>query len=113
MVEQYAKTMNIELNLMIDLFQTQILPAAQKDFILRGMQQKFAPIVESAMEMAEELKTMQGQLFDLGWEAKGKVFAELLSPKMEAFRERVDQLEKVVDNTLWPLPKYRELLYLI
>jgi glutamine synthetase len=49
----------------------------------------------------------------LGWEAKARVFCELVAPKMEMLRKKVDALEMVVDNVLWPLPKYRELLFLI
>lgn len=110
MVQQYAKTINIEANLMVELFQTQILPAAQKDFIARRME---VPQVEAAMQVAEEMKKIQEQSSDIGWEAKGKVYCELLVPKMDELREKVDELEMLVDNTLWPLPKYRELLFLI
>lgn len=110
MVEQYAKTMNIEVNLMIELFQTQILPAAQKDMLQRGLRE---PLIDQAIHIAQELKKLQSQTFDLGWEAKAKVFCELIAPKMEELRKIVDQLEMVVDNALWPLPKYRELLFLI
>jgi len=110
MVERYAKTMNIEVNLMIEIFQTQILPAAQKDMMQRGIRE---PLIDEAIDAAAELKKLQSQTFDLGWEAKAKVFCELVAPKMEALRKKVDALEMVVDNVLWPLPKYRELLFLI
>ncbi len=110
MVEQYAKTMNIETNLMIELFQTQILPAAQKDMVQRGIRE---PLIEQALDVAKELKKLQFQIADLGWEAKAKVFCELIAPKMDEFRAKVDQLEMIVDNALWPLPKYRELLFLV
>ncbi len=110
MVEQYAKAMNIEVNLMVELFQTQILPAAQKDMHQRGLKE---PLIDSSIALCEELKKLQSQTFDLGWEAKAKVFCELIAPKMAELRKKVDQLEMVVDNALWPLPKYRELLFLI
>lgn len=110
MVEQYAKTMHIETNLMIELFQTEILPAAQKDMIQRGLRE---PLIDQATSLCEEMKKLQSQTTDLGWEAKGKVFCELIGPKMEEMRKKVDQLETVIDNRLWPLPKYRELLFLM
>ena len=110
LLEQYAKTVNIEADLMIELFQTQILPAAQKDMVQRGIRE---PLIEQAMAAAEEVKKLQAQTADLGWEAKAKVFCELIEPKMAELRKKVDQLEMVVDNALWPLPKYRELLFLI
>lgn len=110
MVEQYAKTMQIEAALMIELFQTQVLPAAQKDMRERGLEE---PLIEKAIQTAAELKKLLSQIVDMGWEAKGKVFCELIGPKMAELRTLVDQLEMVVDNALWPLPKYRELLFLI
>ena len=32
-------------------------------------------------------------------------------PKMEDIRHDIDKLEEIVDDRLWPLPKYRELLF--
>ncbi len=109
LIEQYAKTMNIEVNLMVELFETQILPVAQKDMRQRGVGE---PLIDEAIGLVEELKKLQAQTADLGWEAKGKVFCELIAPKMGELRHKVDQLEQRVDNALWPLPKYRELLFL-
>lgn len=110
MVEQYAKSMNVEANLMIELFQTQILPAAQKDMLQRGLRE---PLIDQAIADCEEIKRLQAQTYDLGWEAKAKVFCELIGPKMAEMRKKVDQLELLVDNAVWPLPKYRELLFLV
>ena len=31
---------------------------------------------------------------------------------MEEIREHIDKLELMVDNEIWPLPKYRELLFI-
>ena len=35
-----------------------------------------------------------------------------VEPYMEQIRYHVDKLELMVDNEIWPLPKYRELLFL-
>lgn len=110
MIEQYVKTVLIEANLMIELFQTEILPAAQKDMRARGIEE---PLIQKASLANAELKKLLLQLSDMGWEAKGKAISELVLPKMAELRFFVDQLEMVVDNALWPLPKYRELLFLI
>jgi glutamine synthetase len=32
---------------------------------------------------------------------------------LESIRHHIDQLELVVDNELWTLPKYRELLFIV
>lgn len=110
LVEQYGKVMQIESEVMIELFQTQILPAAQKDMRKRGVEE---PLIQKASDSLADLKKLLFQMSDMGWEAKGKVFCELIYPKMAELRFFVDQLEMVVDNALWPLPKYRELLFLI
>jgi len=45
-------------------------------------------------------------------EKKAAAFAQGVSDAMVAVREACDALECVVDDTLWPLPKYREMLFL-
>ena len=32
-------------------------------------------------------------------------------PFLEIIRKHIDHLELIVDNEIWPLPKYRELLF--
>lgn len=39
-------------------------------------------------------------------------FHDQLVPLMEEIRNHVDDLEMVIDDQLWPLPKYRELLFI-
>lgn len=38
-------------------------------------------------------------------------YHESVLPLMTEIREHVDELEMIVDNEMWPLPKYRELLF--
>ncbi len=102
-VERYVKTMRLEVDLMIELFQTQILPAAQKDMIQRGVEE---PFIDSASKVAQEMKKLQLQTEDMGWEGKGSVYCELIQPKTVEFRVILDQLEGVVDEALWPWPKH-------
>ena len=35
-----------------------------------------------------------------------------VAESLSALRSPIDKLEEVVDNRLWPLPKYRELLFI-
>jgi glutamine synthetase len=39
-------------------------------------------------------------------------YCELVKPFFENIRYNVDKLEAIVDDAMWPLPKYREMLYL-
>jgi len=38
-------------------------------------------------------------------------YCEKVLPYLEKIRYQVDKLELVVEDDLWPLPKYRELLF--
>ena len=44
---------------------------------------------------------------------KDKAFAyeETVRPYLEKIRDHIDHLEMEVDDEIWPLPKYRELLF--
>ena len=37
---------------------------------------------------------------------------DTVAPLIEEIRYHVDQLELIVDDELWPLPKYREMLFI-
>ena len=128
--ERYAKQINVECNLMIEIFRTQILPASLK------YQSKWAKSVERisnlkirhdsqqtrleelsehlnvAIEAVDQLESIKNQMQGLGWEAAAEGFCELALPMMETVRKKVDQLEETVSDELWPLPKYRDLLFI-
>ena len=42
---------------------------------------------------------------------KAVAYESRVKPYLEEIRSHIDKLELVVDNELWPLPKYRELLF--
>jgi glutamine synthetase len=42
---------------------------------------------------------------------KAKAYEDNVKPYLEAIRTHIDKLELIVDNEIWPLPKYRELLF--
>jgi glutamine synthetase len=130
--KSYAKNLNIEVNLMIELFQTEILPAAFKhqknmakaisllkeaDATFESEQiqylRSFTSKISKAIHIIGELKEIKSKADDLTQEAKAKVYCDLVLPKMEKTRQIVDELEPLIDDDLWTLPKYRELLFLI
>ena len=43
---------------------------------------------------------------------KAIAYCNTVAPFFEGIRYHVDKLELVVDNEIWPLPKYRELLFI-
>lgn len=129
-IEQYVKQMHIECNLMISLFRERILPCAlqhQKAWaetlaslfsfkIAADLQvqalQALAKAIEEAVSCVNELQEAKEQGDELDFEARGKVLCELALPRMEKARKAIDRLEGMVDHSLWPLPKYSELLFL-
>ena len=44
--------------------------------------------------------------------AKAIAYHDTVAPLIESIRYHVDKLELIVDDELWPLPKYRELLFI-
>ena len=37
---------------------------------------------------------------------------DTVAPQLDDIRYHIDKLELMVDNEMWPLPKYRELLFI-
>jgi glutamine synthetase len=42
---------------------------------------------------------------------KALAYEKMVKPYLEEIRYHIDKLELMVDNEIWPLPKYRELLF--
>ena len=133
MAETYAYTINIEANLMIDLFRTMILPVAIKqqkelaDSITSYSQvtkagtkqqtkmlKELGKTIESAIKLVNELETICGKTASIQNNAKkAESYCDKVVPKCKELRAVVDKLETMIDDTLWHLPKYRELLFLV
>ena len=43
---------------------------------------------------------------------KAIAYHDTVAPMLESIRYHVDKLELIVDDEMWPLPKYRELLFI-
>lgn len=134
MAEHYVLALQIEVNLMLELFQTQVYPAAIKHQILlaEALQRiqlavpnanvdrqqeelkRFSEIVEKAIDAADKLREIKSKI-DKQQDVfkKGRMIAEMVITAAENLREHVDQLETLVDDSIWPLPKYRELLFIV
>lgn len=128
-VENYFLNLQIEVNLMLELFRSMVLPAAlksQKDYaksIAKTQQlikaaaatapqlahfEAFSKNISHAIEAANALEAATQ-----GKEKNTSAYATKVKELMEALRESVDGLEMSVDDAVWPLPKYRELLFLV
>lgn len=67
-----------------------------------------ALIQEMVDEMVEERKKAN-KIDDI--RKKTEAYSKKVKPFIEDIRYHIDKLELIVDDDLWPLPKYRELLY--
>ncbi len=130
-IERYNKIRLIELETIFDLLSTQILPAAMHQQMLLAQSIKETKAVlsnatlptqtrllsdistatENLARMIEELSGFIIQAKKVDDEEK---LATLLAGDGLRFMERArgisDKLETMVDDNLWPLPKYREML---
>lgn len=131
-IDQYAKINNIETTLFIEMFRTQILPVAleyQKQVGkslkqlreaghsigsgMSGLLKKISTQINQAIESINALEAKQQKASQLDGLKKGKAFSETILPLQDEARQHIDELEKMVDDRLWTLPKYRELLTIL
>jgi glutamine synthetase len=129
-LEQYNKTINIEAQLMVLMANRYILPAAYKYLgeiattvsavkAAGGSTKEPKKLLDKLSKIIDEAKSSVDQLQDLldhdheGSAAKhAKYFRDKVIPTMTALREAGDALECLVPQNLWPLPTYREMLFM-
>ncbi len=133
----YAKKIQIEARVLGDLCMNHIIPVVTKyqsqllDNVVKIYQVYPAKQAEkiSAMnkalieEISERISTIKDQVdgmikarkaankFETEYE-KAKAYQNTVFPYLDAIRYEVDKLELIVDNEIWTLPKYRELLFI-
>lgn len=135
-LEKYINLVAIESRVLADLSRNHILPTAvryQNQLLenVRGMKEIFGEeYKEYAKDQLDLIKEISGhhtvikdlvsQLREIRAEAKlmktaqerADHFCFQLIPKLEEIRLHVDALEMRIDDEMWPLPKYRELLFM-
>jgi glutamine synthetase len=120
--ERYVKVQNIEANCARDIASTMILPAtAQYLAILnaapssRGISsvcERVSGLADTLVDAIAALEHAQHNAHEAdSVPAEAKAFSTKVIPAQEKLREVVDELETLVADDLWPLPKYRELLF--
>jgi glutamine synthetase len=120
--ERYVKVSNIEASCAIDIARTMVLPAAVQYLgqlsdapQSRGVSavcEKVAGLTDDLVDAIDKLEHAQHEAHEAGTvEQEAKAFVQDVIPAQAALREVADELETVVADDLWPLPKYRELLF--
>ena len=65
--------------------------------------------LERNRKIVEETTNEEDHVSDDSSAARG--YCEKVVPFFDAIRRDVDKLEIIVDDKIWPLPKYREMLF--
>ena len=135
--ETYTKKIQIEARVLGDLSMNHIIPVATRyqtqllqnistmavvfpidtaDKLSARNKQIVREIAEriSAIEKGvEELVNARKQANKIEDEhQKAIAYHDKVEPKLDTIRYEIDKLELIVDDSLWPLPKYRELLFI-
>ena len=120
--ERYVKVSNIEANCALDMAKTMILPAAVKYLgelssagASKGVAQvtaRVAALADRLVDAIHALEHAQHAAHEAGSvHAEARAFKDQVIPAQNDLRAVADELETLVDDELWPLPKYRELLF--
>jgi glutamine synthetase len=134
MLESYCKTINIEALITATMATTMVLPAALQyqtriaqsivaskeavsgldmsvqEKLLRDINDRIGRLkvgVEKLDALSHEVD--EGDADPL---SHAKFYQQKVIPAMNAVRQNADELETMVDDALWPLPKFREMLYI-
>jgi glutamine synthetase len=140
--ETYVKTVQIEARVLGDLAMNHIIPVSthyQSKLIknVQGMKDIFSSalfntekadrlsarnvkLIEEIAERTEKIEQLVEELTDARRVAnriesiheRAIQYHDTVCPKMEAIRDETDKLEMIVEDGLWTLPKYRELLFI-
>lgn len=135
--EMYTKKIQIEARVLGDLAINHIVPVAVRyqsvlldnvyklKTIFKGEQgdELSAPDMSTIETIARHIKAIKsevGKMVDARREAnrigserqKAIAYHDNVAPCMNTIRYHIDKLELMIDNEIWPLPKYRELLFI-
>lgn len=136
-LERYCKDVEIEVEILKDLVRTSVLPAAfRQQALVSDSVRSYAEAAKlagleprSLRSQSEEIDSisrliadLRGRLDDLerksaegaavdSLEKKAEFYAYELMPSCESMRKVCDEIEEAMDDQFWPLPKYREMLF--
>ena len=131
--ETYSKKVQIESRVLVRMAINHIIPAAvsYKSLLLKelaankevfgnldgcatelALVQKVNAYVEKIDDLAREMKEARKRANAIESEYEKAVAYHGIAESFNGIRQPIDKLEEIVDNRLWPLPKYRELLFI-
>ena len=132
-MQNYVMKLQIEARILKEMALTQIIPAAvryQNRLIsnMRGlkdigltkeskMQEQLLKRISNHIQQVNELVEAMTQAKESAGKSKNAQeqafeYSKKILPFFSQIREHIDQLETIVEDSQWPLPKYRELLFI-
>ena len=136
-LENYSKVLQIESRVLADLSGNHIVPAAiayQNVLVenVRGLREVLTSeqfrehsnqqlhSIGKISEHVTQIRAMVRQMIGERKEAnqmedpaeRANAYCNRVKPLMEEIRYHIDKLEILVDDQMWPLPKYRELMFI-
>lgn len=133
LLENYGKAVCIEGHIMADMARSSVLPVAERSqtAAAEGFIKASAVVGEAAAapekarfaELRGHVTALEAAVAALegavkkaqateGAMGQAKAARDLVLPAMAQCREHADALERLVDDQLWPLPKYAEMLWM-
>ena len=131
--ETYVKKVQIESRVMVRMALNHIIPAAiayktalMKELILskelygsldgcgteKHILERINRYLEEVGVKVQEMKEARKAANAIEGEYERALAYHEIAESLYSLRKPIDKLEEVVDNKLWPLPKYRELLFI-
>ncbi len=133
--ETYVKKLQIEARIIGDICLNHVIPAAVKyqnvlienvkgikdifgdhymDFCSAEIEtlkkiSAYINNVSSDVEALVEARKVANRIEDIA--ERAKVYSHTVKDMMDKVRDSADKLEMLIDDEMWPLPKYRELLF--
>lgn len=122
MYDIYFKQVNIEGETTEWVVQTQILPGAltylaelsEIDVKSRAAERTIQQVVEATDALSDALEKLKVQNAELGGDEvheKAHHMRDNVLPAMVEVRKAADVLERILADSYWPLPSYREMLF--
>ena len=120
-LEEYSKKVRIEGACARDIASELVFPAVKAEYLetmdafgkaeKAGVSSGTTALRENAVELGSGLDALRTGIVELERVLGGNDDAAILSA-MQSLRTTVDSLERRVSASRWPLPKYRDMLFL-
>ncbi|MCQ2267371.1 MAG: glutamine synthetase III [Bacteroidaceae bacterium] len=110
-VTKYQSTLIDNVHKVMSIFPEEKAKAISKEnlYLIEKMSEHGAFIMENIEKMIKARKVANQIESE---REKAIAYHDTIAPLLEEIRYHVDKLETIVDDEVWPLPKYRELLFI-